>query len=222
MPDYFIMGSDDDEIATNGDASLVFNFRDLISLSRKSTKARFRPGSKFEYSNINYILLGKIIEEVSGKSYVDYVQEHVLDRLDLDETHFGTKSVPAQLAQGHFRGKNSEMPYSMAGAAGEIISTLDNMIVFIDGWYKGVLFDHELTLDLVRNDYFNDMGMGLSYGLGCINILDQSLGHAGQSFGFQSYTAALSNDYRFTVYADDSSLSIWMIAINLTAKLIQE
>ncbi len=37
----------------------------------------FEPGSKFEYSNFGFIMLGAIIEEVSGQSYYDYVREHV-------------------------------------------------------------------------------------------------------------------------------------------------
>jgi D-alanyl-D-alanine carboxypeptidase len=222
MPDYFIHGSDEEEIAENGDASLVFGLNDLISLSKKSSKARFVPGSKFEYSNINYIFLGRIIEKVSGKSYADYIQEHILDPLNLDETYFGSKNAPANMAQGHFKGSDSEMPYTMAGSAGEIISTLDDMIAFIDGWYDGKLFDRKETLDMVKNDHFVDMEISLSYGLGCIEMLGQSLGHAGQSFGFQSYSAALPNGYRFTLYTDDAAISVWAPAILYTSKLSRE
>ena len=225
MPDYFIAGSDEEEIIKNGDASLRFSFNDLISLSKKSSKERFVPGSKFEYSNINYIFLGKIIEEASGQSYTDYIQEHILDRLGMRKTYFGTKNVPPIIAQGHYKGKNSEMPYSMAGSAGEIISTLDDMIVFIDGWYEGKLFAKEETMTLVKNDYFMEMepGTGMNYGLGCINLINQSLGHAGETFGFDAYSAALTNDYRFTMYTDDPGLmSIWLPAIEFSARLGQE
>ncbi|MGA9270719.1 MAG: serine hydrolase domain-containing protein [Lutimonas sp.] len=225
MPDYFIAGSDEEEIIKNGDASLRFSFNDLMSLSKKSSKERFVPGSKFEYSNINYIFLGKIIEEASGQSYTDYIQEHILDRLGMRKTYFGTKNVPPIIAQGHYKGKNSEMPYSMAGSAGEIISTLDDMIVFIDGWYEGKLFAKEETMTLVKNDYFMEMepGTGMNYGLGCINLINQSLGHAGETFGFDAYSAALTNDYRFTMYTDDPGLmSIWLPAIEFSARLGQE
>jgi len=222
MPDYFIAGSDEEEIAKNGDASLRFSFNDLISLSKKSSKERFEPGSKFEYSNINYIFLGKIIEEASGQSYTDYIQKHILDPLGMRKTYFGTKNAPPKIAQGHYKGKNSEMPYSMAGSAGEIISTLDDMIVFIDGWYEGKLFAKEETMTLVKNDYFMEMepGTGMNYGLGCINLINQSLGHAGETFGFDAYSAALTNDYRFTMYADDPGLmSIWLPAIEFSVRL---
>jgi hypothetical protein len=38
---------------------------------------RFEPGSRFEYSGYGYILLGRVIEKVSGESYYNYVEEHV-------------------------------------------------------------------------------------------------------------------------------------------------
>jgi N-acyl-D-amino-acid deacylase len=38
----------------------------------------FDPGTHFEYANLNYCILGRVIEHVSGQSYVDYIQEHVL------------------------------------------------------------------------------------------------------------------------------------------------
>ena len=37
----------------------------------------FTPGSKWDYSNYGFILLGLVIEKISGKSYYDYVREHV-------------------------------------------------------------------------------------------------------------------------------------------------
>ena len=38
---------------------------------------RFEPGSRWEYSNYGFILLGAVIEKVSGQSYYDYVREHI-------------------------------------------------------------------------------------------------------------------------------------------------
>jgi CubicO group peptidase (beta-lactamase class C family) len=42
-----------------------------------SRPVRFEPGSRFEYSNYGFLLLGNVIEKVSGRSYYDYVQEHI-------------------------------------------------------------------------------------------------------------------------------------------------
>lgn len=47
---------------------------------------RFEPGSKWEYSNYGYILLGRIIEVVSGESYYDYVRENIFKPAGMDTT----------------------------------------------------------------------------------------------------------------------------------------
>ena len=46
----------------------------------------FEPGSRFEYSNYGFVLLGAIIEAVSGKSYYDYVREHVFGPAGMTST----------------------------------------------------------------------------------------------------------------------------------------
>ena len=68
-----------------------------------STVKLTRPvGSKFEYSNLNYNLLGLIVEAASGKCYEDYVQQHIFAPLDM--SHSYTSKAEAQqdgLAMGH-------------------------------------------------------------------------------------------------------------------------
>ncbi|WP_242859871.1 serine hydrolase [Clostridium drakei] len=49
----------------------------------------FKPGSKFEYSNSGYILLGYIVEKVSGMSYADYLQNNIFKPLNMNHTGMG-------------------------------------------------------------------------------------------------------------------------------------
>ena len=68
-----------------------------------STLELTRPvGSKFEYSNLNYNVLGLIVEAVSGESYADYIQRHIFDPLEMRHSHT-SKAVAEQdgLAMGH-------------------------------------------------------------------------------------------------------------------------
>jgi D-alanyl-D-alanine carboxypeptidase len=48
----------------------------------------FSPGTDWEYSNTNYILLGMVVEKVSGEPYEQFVTEHIIDPLHLDDTSF--------------------------------------------------------------------------------------------------------------------------------------
>lgn len=223
MPDYFIEGNDSLEIEKNANPNLHFSLADLIDRSKRSPKEKFVPGSKYEYSNINYILLGEIIHKLSGQTYQDYIQEHIFDPLGMEHSYFGTVNPPAKQAAGHHEGKVVQMPYTMAGAAGEIIATLDDMIVFIDALYEGRLYKNPETNAMQLNEYYQDMGMGMHYGLGMININNASWGHAGQTFGLQSYTGAVPNGYRFTISIDDSSGgSVWLPAMSFSTKLSME
>ena len=58
-----------------------------------SRAPNFPPGSRFEYSNYGFVLLGAIIEAVSGESYYDYVREHVFGPAGMTSTDSLPESV---------------------------------------------------------------------------------------------------------------------------------
>ena len=69
------------------------------------------PGSAFEYSNLNYNLLGLTIESVSGEAYADYIQKHIFTPLDM--SHSDTSYATAKqngLAVGHRYGSPFPSP----------------------------------------------------------------------------------------------------------------
>ena len=51
----------------------------------------FQPGERFEYSNAGYIVLGLIVEKVSGESYADYVRRHIYEPAGMTDTAFFPK-----------------------------------------------------------------------------------------------------------------------------------
>ena len=58
---------------------------DIIEII-KNKPLEFSPGEKTEYSNSGYVILGYIIEKVSGSSYEDFLQENILDPLEMENT----------------------------------------------------------------------------------------------------------------------------------------
>jgi CubicO group peptidase (beta-lactamase class C family) len=52
------------------------------------SRLKFEPGDHDEYSNIGYMLLGAIIEKVSGMAYEDYIRESILRPLEMNHTDF--------------------------------------------------------------------------------------------------------------------------------------
>ncbi|MCC6413628.1 MAG: beta-lactamase family protein [Saprospiraceae bacterium] len=69
------------------------------TIFEKNPRLKSRPGEKFAYSNLGFVLLGQIIGQVSGRSYQEYVRENIISRLgiplaDLDfATHDTTRQV---------------------------------------------------------------------------------------------------------------------------------
>jgi CubicO group peptidase (beta-lactamase class C family) len=60
------------------------------------SQLRFKPGSKFEYSNSAFFVLGRVIEVVSGKPYAAYVRERILAPLGMTDTHYAPPASRAQ------------------------------------------------------------------------------------------------------------------------------
>ena len=220
FPDYFIDGNNDAEIALHGDSTLRFTYTQLLSLAQKTNKPYFIPGKGFKYSNTNYILLGMIIEKITGMNYSQYIQQYILNPLQMKHTYFGSRNPPENAALGHYKGKRVVMPATLAGPAGDIISDLDDMQTFIRAWHNGILFSRSSTMSVVKNEYYQPMsGNFIKYGLGVLNLLDLSLGHAGQTFGFQFYAGITSNGSSFVLSIDDADVSIWDPAATLSGLL---
>ncbi len=77
----------------------------------------FEPGTQEQYSNGGYILLGAIIEKVSGKSYYDYVRENIFKVAGMsDSDSFETDKTPPNTANG----------YTRRNPQGELINNIDS------------------------------------------------------------------------------------------------
>ena len=87
-----------------------------------------RPGEGYSYSNFGYSLLGQIIEEVSGKTYIDYVREHIFLPLGIEHVYLATS-----LAQDRLPG---EAIYACNGESVSVFSTQNEMTCFSYGGFN--------------------------------------------------------------------------------------
>lgn len=74
----------------------------LLSALKENADLKFRPGEEVGYSNMGYAILGKIIENVSGLKYEEYIYQNIFNRLNLDKEKINFDS---QLQ------KNAALPY---------------------------------------------------------------------------------------------------------------
>src|SRR5215207_1573853 len=102
----------------------------------------FKPGEKWSYSNAGFMVLGAIVERVSGRSYFDYVKEHVFGRAGMSDTdYYEADKVTANLATGYTK-QNRYLPESKdwtsnifispvkGGPAGGVYSTVEDLLRF--------------------------------------------------------------------------------------------
>ena len=100
----------------------------------------FAPGAEFEYSNTNTLLLGKVVEKVTGKTLQEAYRSMIFDPLTLSQTSApgSNPEMPAPFSRGYtLQGVTGTTPAdatnynpSWAGAAGEIVSDTDDMLTF--------------------------------------------------------------------------------------------
>lgn len=101
----------------------------------------FEPGRKFKYNNSGYYLLGMIVEKVSGEPYSDFVQHRIFEPLGMHHSGYEHyRSVIPNLAQGYaavgdYPEKAGNMVTDLAGAAGALYATSDDLLI----WHRALL-----------------------------------------------------------------------------------
>lgn len=129
----------------NEDLSIFVPLPSYIQ-SRKPVVVR-EPGTSFMYDNFAYNLLGYIIEQVSGKSYEQYMQEHLFKPLKMNHTHTVMREeLLHELAEG-YDGNTSIFPYTMEPSvlpAGGMITTAENMGHFLSAQLNGGVYEDQV------------------------------------------------------------------------------
>jgi len=84
------------------DASSYNRNEFFAEIFSKNSNTKSAPNQKFAYSNLGYILLGQIIEQLSGQSYEDYIRAYVLETINIPANQLGFSIPDTELhARGH-------------------------------------------------------------------------------------------------------------------------
>lgn len=148
----------------------------------------FEPGTQYAYRNSNFNVLGFVIECVTGKSYHEVLRERICNPLGLENTgllDYDISPDDPQIAHGytmtfdglHYHG-------SQAWAAGGLVSTVEDLSIFMHALVNGELFDQQSTFDLMVW-----LEEGAHYGLGMFVTQTQeglAYGHGGGIFGYNT------------------------------------
>ncbi|WP_459211829.1 serine hydrolase domain-containing protein [Aquimarina rhabdastrellae] len=178
----------------------------------KNEPTNFDPGQRYSYSNSGYVILGYIIEKVSGQSYEDFIEEHIFKKLGMSNSYYTNNyEIIKNKTKGYLkRDKNTyihppHFSHTIPYAAGSLLSTVEDLYTWQKAITNHTLLSPSSTQQAFTN-YTTTTGTPIHYGYGWhINEINGSttIEHSGGIFGFISnaiylpqedvYVAMLSN-----------------------------
>jgi CubicO group peptidase (beta-lactamase class C family) len=180
----------------------------------------FEPGMKWNYSNSGYILLGYLIEKISGQSYSDFVQQNIFTPLGMKDSGYDSNSaIIAHRAAGYAPGKNGPenagfVHMSIPFSAGALYSTTEDLLRWEQGLFGGKVLTAASLARMTtpfKQDYAFGLGVSTKNG-------HKMISHNG---GIEGFNTALA-------YYPDDKLVVAVLANlnggaadNISAKLAQ-
>lgn len=159
--------------------------------------ARFAPGARFEYNNAGYILLGLVVEKATGRSYFDYVRQHIFapagmgdaDFLPFDLVREGVAEgyIPVTAADGAIAGWRRNIyavpPYGSPD--GGAYASAKDMTRFMRALRAGRLMEPELLAKMLTPHATVSPQFAYGYGLWLLKPGEQIIryGHTGEDAG---------------------------------------
>jgi len=165
------------------------------------------PDTISSYSNSNFLLLGYIIEKITGKSYSEVLNNRIVTRIGLPNTYFGQQVNIENNESLSYRLKNKwkvqrQTHLSIPGASGGIVSTPTDLIRFVEALFSNKLI-RSASLDQMKTISNQDYGMGLF-----LFRLDnkKAFGHPGGIDRFESVVAYFPDDSLAIAYCSNGQV----------------
>ena len=156
----------------------------------------FVPGSEMRYSNSGYVLLGAIIEKVSGTSYEKFVNENVFMPLGMNDSGYdSTQAIIMRRAAGYGPGPNGPVnaryvDMTVPYAAGALYSTTEDLLRWERSLFGGKVLSRP-SLEKMTTPAKNDYAFGLEVSRHSGRSVIQ---HGGSINGFSSRLAYFPDD----------------------------
>ncbi len=189
FPDYHSQ-----EAVPNTPEKLVARFRDK--------PLEFQPGEKWSYSNSGYVLLGYLIEKVSGQPYEKFVQQNIFGPLGMKDSGYDSNSaVIPHRASGYANGKGGPenagyIDMTIPFSAGALYSTTDDLLRWEQGLFGGKVLS-QASLTKMTTPFKHDYACGVGvHSMNGHRVID----HGGGIEGFNTFLA-YSPDDKLTVIA---------------------
>lgn len=156
----------------------------------------FAPDTDYHYSNSNTVLLGLVIEKVTGKKLADYLSQNIFVPLKLTHTSYPTdENLPKPYAHGYTlqtpdqkEADSSLWDPNWANAAGQLVSTFDDLSIWVKALGTGQLLSKESFKEMTNWRIVPNTKNKLKYGITLGNF-DGMLFHTGELPGYNTLVA---------------------------------
>lgn len=167
--------------------------RELVEVAA-TQPLEFQPGTQLRYTNTGYVLLGMVIEKVSGLSYAEFLQKNIFDPLGMKDSGYDRQAtILPQRASGYMRKdhhiENADfIDMSIPNAAGSVYSTVEDMYRWNEAVANGKLLS-AASIEAMFKVYSETLLQGQHYGYGV--VLAERFGktlyyHGGGVKGFET------------------------------------
>ena len=168
--------------------------RDNLLWLFENKPLNFSPGTKYDYSNSGYILLGMIIEKVTGKSYFQVVRQNIFESLGMNHTGFDFTDL-----------KSSDKAIGYSNDCAQAVGIVDSSVSFAAGaiyttvgdlykWDRALYTDRIVPKSLLQKafaPYKSSYGYGWQIGN---DYNKKAVQHGGGITGFVSYILRVPED----------------------------
>jgi D-alanyl-D-alanine carboxypeptidase len=214
LPDYFLNGGIDRPLQSKPDAAWTpTDAWRYVAPPRK----RFAPGTHWYYSNTNYLLLGELVEAVTGRPLALEVRERLLDPLGLETAWYQAEEEPRVGGTVAYRvvtdpdgtvravrvaPASDIMPFrsvvTASGGAGSVAATAVDAATWMRAFSRGEVLSSRLHREMLADvAATRRLGAEVPYGLGIQALpIDRrvALGHSGRFLGFRNVVRDLPVD----------------------------
>ncbi len=180
----------------------------------KNEPMDFKPGEQYLYNNSGFVLLGYIIEKVSGIPYEEFIQKRIFDVLKMENSSYGSKyTIIKNRASGYQKQEDylnaNYISMTIPHAAGSIMSTVDDMYTWQRAVRNNTLISKESLAKAFTNYTLNN-GDKINYGYGWAhNIINEVpvIEHGGGIFGYTTQGIYVPSENAYVIILTNCNCS---------------
>ena len=208
----------------------AYNDKAILNMLARQKNISFKPGSKYQYSNSNYHLLGIIVGRVSGKSLRAFAEENIFKPLGMKNTLFFDNrfEVVKNRAAGYKVGPDKSISvrsslYDLVGGGG-VLTTVEDLYLWDQNFYEPKVGNKELIQLLTTPGALNS-GEKMDYAFGLVRNEYRGLPrihHGGNMTGYRAYMSRFP-EQKFTAIALCNNMAIFpSVIVNKLADIYLE